>query len=69
MKEVTLKIPDNKLAFFMELAKQLGLETFVYDIEITDTHKELVRSRIRKAAENPARLLAWDEVQDGFKFD
>ncbi len=29
MKEVTLKIPDNKLAFFMELTKQLGFEAFV----------------------------------------
>ena len=69
MKEVTLKIPDNKLAFFMELTKQLGFEVFVGDVEITDAHKELVRSRVRKANENPERLLAWDEVQDGFKFD
>ena len=69
MKEVTRKIPDNKLAFFMELTKQLGFEAFVEDVEITDAQKELVRTRIRKATENPARLLAWDEVQDGFKFD
>ena len=69
MKEVTLKIPDNKLAFFMELTKQLGFEVIVGDVEITDAHKELVRSRIQKANENPERLLVWDEVQDGFKFD
>ncbi|WP_257667940.1 hypothetical protein [Parapedobacter tibetensis] len=59
MKEVTLKVPDSKFAFFMELAKQLGIEAFVEDVEITKTQKELVRECIRKADENPERLLAW----------
>lgn len=68
MKEVTLKIPDNKLAFFMEQTKQLGFEAFVEE-EITDAHKELVKSRIQKANENPERLSAWDEVQESFKLD
>ena len=26
MKEITLKIPDTKFSFFMELVKQLGIE-------------------------------------------
>lgn len=69
MKEVTLKIPDNKLAFFMELTKQLGLEAFIGDEEITDAQKELVRSRVREATEKPERLLAWDEVRDSFKLE
>jgi len=69
MKEVTLKIPDSKFAFFMELTKQLGLEAFVEDVEIDEVHKGFVRDRIKKANEYPERLLAWDDVKDGFKFD
>lgn len=69
MKEVTLKIPDNKLAFFMELTKQLGFEVFVEDMEIEETHKELVRNRIKKADEDHGRLLPWDDVKDSFTFD
>jgi|GEM_PF-4924301 len=48
MKEVTLKIPDNKFAFFMELTKQLGFEASVDDAKISDAHKEIVKSHSDK---------------------
>lgn len=68
MKEVTLKIPDKKFGFFMELVKQLGIEV-AEEIEIPEEHKAIVRERIKKSAQNPERLLDWDEVKDKFKFD
>lgn len=68
MREITLKIPDNKFAFFMELTKQLGIEALVEDVEITDEQKELVKQRILLAKEQPERLLAWDDVKDTFTY-
>ncbi len=68
MKEVTLKIPDKKLGFFMELIKQLGFEV-AEKVEIPEEHKAIVRERIKKSDQNPDRLLDWDQVQDNFRFD
>lgn len=68
MKEVTLKIPDDKLPFFMELIEQLGFEV-AGEVEIPEEHKVIVRERIKKSDQNPERLLDWDQVQDNFQFD
>ncbi len=68
MKEVTLKIPNKKIDFFMELVKQLGFE--VYEpYEIPEEHKAIVRERTRKTKENPDRLLDWEEIKNDFKLD
>jgi hypothetical protein len=40
MREVTLRIPDDKYDFFMELFEQLGLEKSD-DFEIPEPHKEI----------------------------
>jgi hypothetical protein len=68
MKEITLKIPDDKLPFFMELIEQLGFEV-AGELEIQEEHKVVVRERINKSDQNPERLLDWDQVQDNFQFD
>ncbi len=68
MKEVTLKIPDKKFSFFMELIKQLGLEV-AEEVEIPEEHKAIVRERIKKSNQNPEGLLDWDQVQDNFRLD
>jgi len=68
MKEITLKVPDHKIDFIIELIEQLGLEV-TEDIEIPEEHKEIVRERIRKSNASPDRLLNWDEVKDNFKLD
>lgn len=52
MKEVILKIPDNKFGFFMELIKQLGFEV-TEDVEIPEEHKTIVRDRISSANTYP----------------
>lgn len=68
MKEVTLRIPDKKFGFFMELIEQLGIEV-AEEVEIPEEHKAIVRERIKKSNQNPERLLDWNQVQDNFRFD
>ena len=68
MKEVTLKIPENRLTFFMELVEQLGFEV-AGELEISEEHKAIVRDRIKKSDQNPERLLDWEQVQDNFRLD
>ncbi|TVP46235.1 MAG: hypothetical protein EA341_13935 [Mongoliibacter sp.] len=65
MREITLKIPEEKFEFYMELFEQLGLETG-FDYQIPEEHKEIVRERIRKSNENPDLLLDWESVKDDF---
>ncbi len=68
MKEVTVRVPDKKVAFFMELVKELGIEVSD-EVEIPEEHKAIVLERMKKAKKNPERLLDWDKVRDSFKFD
>jgi hypothetical protein len=68
MKEVTIKIPDKKFSFFMELFKQLGLEV-AEGAEIPEEHKKAVLERMKRSEQDPNRLKDWDEVQDSFRFE
>lgn len=65
MKEVTLKIPDKKLSFFMELIRQLGFEV-AQETEIPEEHKTIVRERIKSA--NPDDILSWEDARKQFTF-
>jgi hypothetical protein len=65
MKEVTLKIPDNKLGFFMELIKQLGFEVSE-EVEIPEEHKTIVRERIKTT--NSDDLIPWKEAREQLTF-
>jgi hypothetical protein len=60
MKEVTLKIPENKVSFFMELVKQLGLEV-TEEVDISEEHKSIVRERIRTA--KAEEMVSWKEAR------
>jgi hypothetical protein len=65
MKEITLNIPENKLRFFMELFKQLGLEIKSSESYlIPDEHKEIVLNRIKNT--NEKDLLNWEDIKDDF---
>ncbi|MGB0430576.1 MAG: hypothetical protein ACPGLV_08895 [Bacteroidia bacterium] len=63
MKEVTVRIPDEKYGFFLELIESLGLENVIN--EIPEFQKEIVRKRI--AASKPENLKTWDEARESFK--
>ena len=46
MREVTLKIPESKLSFFMELIEHLGFEV-TEEMQIPEENKVKVRERIK----------------------
>ena len=66
MTEITLKIPDTKFSFFMELVKQLGIEVDNKNIEIPEEHKNLVRERIKTAKQED--YVSWEDAREQLKF-
>ena len=64
MREITLKIPEDKVAFFLELIKQLYLEVTQFD-DISEEHKEIVRQRILNS--DSSKLLSWEQVRKELK--
>ena len=65
MKEVTLKIPDNKYQFFMELVRNLGFEK-AEELDIPEEHKAIVRERIRNS--KPDELVPLQEARKKLRF-
>jgi hypothetical protein len=65
MKEVTLKIPDNKVGFFMELVGQLGFEV-CEEPDILEEHKAIVRERIKTAKSDD--MVPWTEARKQLTF-
>ncbi len=65
MKEVTLKIPDNKYQFFMELVRHLGFEN-AEEPNIPEEHKAIVRERIKNS--KPEELIPWQEARKQLRF-
>ena len=68
MKEVTIKIPEAKINFFMELMRQLGFEV-THKYEIPEEHISIVRDRIAKSQLNPDQTEDWDKIKDQFNLD
>lgn len=66
MKEITLRISDKKLPFFMELVKQLGIEVAKNDIAIPEEHKKIVRERIKST--QPEDYIPWKEARKQLNF-
>jgi hypothetical protein len=64
MKEITLRIPEHKYAFVLELMKQLGIETSV-PYSIPEEHQALVRERIATTPEED--FLPWEEARKKLK--
>ena len=65
MREVTLKIPEKKMWFFMELIKQLGFEV-TEEVEIPEEHKAIVRERIKTAKDED--MVCWKDTRKQFTF-
>jgi hypothetical protein len=62
MKEVTIKIPEGKINFILELLDQLGIEV-AQRYEIPEEHMNIVRDRISKSVLDPDRLEDWDSAK------
>ena len=69
MQEITLKIPDTKFNFFLELISQLGDIEVTNNTEIPQWQKDEVLRRTKLSDANPERLLKWEEVKDQFNID
>ncbi len=65
MREITLKIPEDKVDFFLELIKQLDLEVAEFDV-IPEAHKEIVRERIQNS--DASKLVSWEEARKELKY-
>lgn len=65
MKELTFRIPDNKVAFLLELMQQLGIDVSE-NIEISDEQKKIVRERINNT--EPEQIVSWEDARKQFSF-
>lgn len=65
MKEITLRIPEKKFNFFMELVNQLGLEVTNDNLEIPEWHKEIVLDRIKNAKDED--FFSLDDLDNKIK--
>jgi hypothetical protein len=66
MKEIKLRVPDQKVEFVLELIEQLGMEVSTDDIHIPEEHKAIVRERIRTSKRED--LIPWEEARKQFTF-
>ncbi|MEX1192124.1 MAG: addiction module protein [Brumimicrobium sp.] len=67
MKEITLKVPDAKLRFFLELIQQLGIEV-KDEIDIPLEQQEEVERRLKLVEQGKMKTRSWNEAkQDVFK--
>ena len=66
MKEITVRVPDQKLDFVLQLIEHLGLETSSESLEIPEEHKSIVRERMNSS--NPENFIPWENARKQFSF-
>lgn len=64
MKEVTLKVPEKQLAFFLELMEKLGFEV-ASELDIPERHKLEVLRRIEQNSDEDS--VSWEEAKKHIK--
>jgi hypothetical protein len=69
MKQITLNIPDKKLPFFIELAKQLGLEIAKEETPFPSMTDKQIISQAKKANKEieQGKTLSHNQAYDQFK--
>ena len=68
MKQIVLKIPDNKYSFVIELLKSFDYLKIEEEYSIPETHKDIVRERSTASKKDPDRLQDWDDAKKLLKF-
>jgi len=66
MRPFTVYVPENKVPFFMELARSLRFkvkEGKTEDIELSEAHKAILDERLENYKNNPASYQDWEDVQ------
>ena len=66
MREITLRIPDTQINFFLELFEKLNIEPLEKEIYIPEKHKEIVRNRLINTS--PKDYIPWKEARKKIKF-
>ena len=69
MKEIIVRVPDQKIDFVLQLIEHLGLEISTELLEISEEHKNIVRNRIQMSHKNLKQLLNQEEIKDSFDLD
>lgn len=64
MKEVTLKIPNDKYKFFIELLKQLGLEVENQQPEISEWQKKQLDKTLEEHSSGEANYTDWQTIKN-----
>lgn len=67
MKEVTLKVQEDKYRFFMELMAQLDFVQVEEDFEVPEFHKSIVRERL--ATYKNEEQYKWEDIKDKFDLE
>ncbi|MBI1288226.1 MAG: hypothetical protein GC178_11690 [Flavobacteriales bacterium] len=67
MREVILKVPEEKYEFIMELIANLGLEV-EQEMEIPEWQKNIVRERMAEYEKNPENAIPWKEARKQITF-
>ena len=65
MQQLIVNIPDNKLAFFIDLANNLGftIENKASENILTKKQTELVNEARKDIKENPVRFSKWEDAR------
>jgi hypothetical protein len=65
MQQLTVNIPDNKIAFFIDLAKNPGftIENSQQKNVLTQRQIDLVNEARKQIKENPGSFLDWDDAR------
>lgn len=66
MKAFTVYIPDDKVQFFMELAKSLRFkvkEEVVKETELSEAHQSVLNERLENYRNHPESYIDWDDAQ------
>lgn len=68
MKEITLRISEKKLHFFMELMDQLGFEVVKEETTVPEWQQEFVKQSKQEIEDGIAELSDWESIRgDLFK--
>lgn len=75
MQQLTVRIPDSRVPFFIELARNLGIEV-APDNSSTESSPalsaaqiELVEAERQKIKDNPDYLLDWEDARKTLRLD
>lgn len=72
MQQITVEVPENKLAFFIELVRSLGFArvgNVTKNDVLTEDQKVLINIEREKIKSDPNYMLDWDEARKSLNWD